>query len=81
MLLWVRHLESVRELESSVSPKSVYESPMAANFVSGPRVAFTASQMKRPLLGFAGFLQFFRACFDGESEAVELTTNRHYPGT
>jgi hypothetical protein len=45
------------------------------------RVGFTAAPMKRPLLGFAGFLQFFRALFDGEKEEVELTTTARYPGT
>jgi hypothetical protein len=45
------------------------------------RVGFTSAPLKRPLLGFAGFLQFFRAVFDGDLEEVELTTNRRYPGT
>jgi hypothetical protein len=45
------------------------------------RVGFTQTPLKRALLGFAGFLQFFRACFDGELEEVELTTNSRYPGT
>jgi hypothetical protein len=45
------------------------------------RVAFTPTRLLRPLLGFAGFLQFFRACYDGELEEVELTTNGLYPGT
>jgi hypothetical protein len=45
------------------------------------RVGFTPASLKRSLLGFAGFLQFFRACFDGEREEVELTTNGRYPGT
>jgi hypothetical protein len=45
------------------------------------RVGFTTDPLKRPLLGFAGFLQFFRAVFDGDLEEVELTTNRRYPGT
>jgi hypothetical protein len=44
------------------------------------RVGFTTA-VKRPLLGFAGCLQFFRAVFDGDLEEVELTTNRKYPGT
>lgn len=35
----------------------------------------------RPLLGFAGFLQFFTATFHGDREYVELTTNNLYPGT
>lgn len=45
------------------------------------RVGFTTATLKRPLMGFAGFLQFFRAVFDGDLEEVELTTNRKYPGT
>lgn len=43
------------------------------------RIGFTATPLKRPLLGFAGFLQFFRAVFDGEREEVELTTTGSYP--
>ncbi len=35
----------------------------------------------RPLLGFAGFLQFFTATFHGDREYVELTTNNLYLGT
>lgn len=35
----------------------------------------------RPLLGFAGFLQFFTATFHGDREQVELTVNALYPGT
>lgn len=45
------------------------------------RVAFTPAPLNRALFGFAGFLQFFRACYDGELEEVELTTNGRYPGT
>ena len=45
------------------------------------RVAFTTAALKRPLLGFAGFLQFFKAVFDGEREEVELVTNGLYRGT
>ena len=44
-------------------------------------VGFTALPLGRPLLGFAGFLQFFTATFDGEGEKLELTVNRLYPGT
>ncbi len=44
-------------------------------------VAFTSARMNRPLLGFAGFLQFFTATFHGDREEVELTVNSLYPGT
>src|SRR5262249_19241984 len=36
------------------------------------RVGFTPAPLKRPLLGFAGFLQFFTATFHGDREEVEL---------
>ena len=38
-------------------------------------------KIHRPLLGFAGFLQFFTATFHGDREQVELTVNTLYPGT
>jgi hypothetical protein len=44
-------------------------------------VGFTSVPLKYPLLGFAGFLQFFTATFDGEREQLELTVNNLYPGT
>lgn len=44
------------------------------------RVGFTAARLKRPLMGFAGFLQFFTATFYGDREEVELETNALYPG-
>ncbi|HYV36005.1 MAG TPA: hypothetical protein VE988_09905 [Gemmataceae bacterium] len=44
-------------------------------------VAFTAAPLRRPLLGFAGFLQFFTATFHGDREEVDLTVNSLYPGT
>jgi hypothetical protein len=44
-------------------------------------VAFTKVPMKWPLLGFAGFLQFFTATFRGDREEVELEVNGLYPGT
>lgn len=44
-------------------------------------VAFTAAKLNRPLLGFAGCLQFFDALFLGQQEQVELTVNGLYPGT
>jgi hypothetical protein len=43
-------------------------------------VGFTAVPLHRPLLGYAGFLQFFDAFFRGASEEVELFTNHLYPG-
>ncbi len=43
-------------------------------------VGFTPA-IHRPLLGFAGFLQFFTAAFRGDREEVELTVNSLYPGT
>jgi hypothetical protein len=44
-------------------------------------VGFTTARLNRPLLGFAGFLQFFTATFHGDWEEVELTVNSLYPGT
>jgi hypothetical protein len=44
-------------------------------------VGFTPVRVKYPLLGFAGFLQFFTATFDGEREQLELSVNNLYPGT
>jgi hypothetical protein len=44
-------------------------------------VGFTPVRLNQPVLGFAGFLQFFIATFHGDYEKVELTTNRLYPGT
>ena len=44
-------------------------------------VAFAPLPNQLPLLGFAGFLQYFTACFHGDLEFVELTTNALYPGT
>jgi hypothetical protein len=44
-------------------------------------VAITSVPLRFPLLGFAGFLQFFDALFCGASEEVILTTNSLYPGT
>jgi hypothetical protein len=44
-------------------------------------VGFTPAKLARPLLGFAGFLQFFGAFFHGDREEVELTVNSLYPGT
>jgi predicted aspartyl protease len=44
-------------------------------------VGFTPGKLRQPLLGFAGFLQFFTAAFHGELEEVELTVNSLFPGT
>jgi hypothetical protein len=44
-------------------------------------VGFAPAPFARALLGFAGFLQFFGACFYGDREEVELTVNGLYPGT
>jgi hypothetical protein len=44
-------------------------------------VGFTPAPLNQPLLGFAGFLQFFTATFHGDHERVELTINSLYPGT
>lgn len=43
-------------------------------------VAFTSAPLRFPLLGFAGFLQYFSAHFHGDREEVELTVNASYPG-
>jgi hypothetical protein len=40
-----------------------------------------ARGLNRPLLGFAGFLQFFTATFHGDREQVELAANSFYRGT
>jgi hypothetical protein len=45
------------------------------------RVGFTMARLNRPLLGYAGCLQFFAALFLGDREKVELTPNARYPGT
>ena len=44
-------------------------------------VAFAPKRGTHPLLGFAGFLQFFNANFSGEFEEVTLTPNRLMPTT
>jgi hypothetical protein len=44
-------------------------------------VGFTSIPIRYPLLGFAGFLQYFTATFHGDREEVELAVNRLYPGT
>jgi hypothetical protein len=44
-------------------------------------VGFTSAKLHQPLLGFAGFLQFFTVRFHGDREQVELTINSLYSGT
>ena len=44
-------------------------------------VGFTPAKLNYPLLGFAGFLQFFTTTFHGDREQVELMVNSLYPGT
>ncbi len=44
-------------------------------------VGFTSLPIRYPMLGFAGFLQFFTATFHGDREQVELVVNSLYPGT
>jgi hypothetical protein len=45
------------------------------------RVSFTSGRLRRPILGFAGSLQFFSATFLGDREVVELEVNSLYPGS
>jgi hypothetical protein len=44
-------------------------------------VGFTPTPLRFPLLGFAGFLQYFTAIFHGDREEVELMVNSLYQGT
>ena len=44
-------------------------------------VGFTSTKLRHPLLGFAGFLQYFTATLYGDREEVELTVNSLYAGT
>jgi hypothetical protein len=44
-------------------------------------VGFTPAPLRRPLIGHAGFLQYFTATFHGDAEKLELTVNATYPGT
>jgi hypothetical protein len=44
-------------------------------------VGFTSTPLDRPLLGFAGFVEYFSAHFHGDREEVELSVNSLYPGT
>jgi hypothetical protein len=44
-------------------------------------VGFTSAILPCPLLGFAGFLQYFTTTFRGDIEEIELAVNALYPGT
>lgn len=44
-------------------------------------VGFTTAPLHYPVLGFAGFLQFFDVHSRGAREEMELTVNALYPGT
>jgi hypothetical protein len=44
-------------------------------------VGFTSAKSRYPVLGYAGFLQYFTATFHGDREEAELTVNGLYPGT
>lgn len=44
-------------------------------------VGFTSAKLRQPILGFAGFLQYFTATFRGDREEFELATNSLYAGT
>jgi hypothetical protein len=44
-------------------------------------IGFSPAPMLYPILGQAGFLQYFNAQFFGADLAVELEINRDFPGT
>jgi predicted aspartyl protease len=44
-------------------------------------ICFTSAPLRQPLLGYAGYLQFFDATFLGQRQVVERTVNSSYPGT
>jgi len=44
-------------------------------------VGFTSVPLRYPMLGFGGFLRFFRSVFHGDLEEVELVVNSLHPGT
>src|SRR5262249_58981 len=44
-------------------------------------VGFTPARLYPPMLGFAGFLQFYPASYYGDREQVELTVNGLYQGS
>jgi hypothetical protein len=43
-------------------------------------IGFTPAKLRFPLLGYAGFLQFFNADFRGDDGEVTLTPNKIFPG-
>jgi hypothetical protein len=44
-------------------------------------VGFVATRLRYALLGYAGFLQYFDAEFQGADREAILTPNRSFPGT
>jgi hypothetical protein len=44
-------------------------------------VGFAPVGRRLPVLGFAGFLEYFTAIFHGDSQIVQLTINSLYPGS
>jgi hypothetical protein len=44
-------------------------------------IGFAQSRLRYPLLGHAGFLQYFNSDFQGADRQVVLTANRSFPGT
>lgn len=44
-------------------------------------VAFTSTKLRFPLLGYAGFLQFFHTEFHGGDQTVGLTPHSKFPGS
>jgi hypothetical protein len=44
-------------------------------------VGFTSAPIPFPLLGMAGFFEYFDACFLGDDKAFELTANAAFVGT
>ena len=73
---------SVAEQLCCDTPPSNYGSPTNMSNANGnPGSGLPPVKLQRPLLGFAGFLQFFTATFHGDREEVELTVNSLYAGT
>src|SRR5437870_1049605 len=44
-------------------------------------VGFSPAPIRYPILGLAGCLQFFDACFRGQDRIIELEINRSFSGT
>jgi hypothetical protein len=44
-------------------------------------VGFSSASSTYPLLGYAGFLQYFSATFHGKEQEIELAVNADFPGT